>query len=141
MPYLVMWILCIVFSESSDFLTNRKCISIELARKLFNSIGHWVPALTLIALGYVTKEQSTLAVILLTLSVGMNAAAHVGYLVNHMDLSPNFAGTLMGITNGVSNIMSIVGPLSVGFIVTDEVVLQSLRHNILLTYLLTFYLE
>lgn len=70
-----------------------------------------------------TKEQSSLAVALLTLSVAMNGASYVGYLINHMDLSPNFAGTLMGITNAVSNVMSILGPLFVGFVVTDEVCL------------------
>lgn len=122
MPYFAMWLLCLVFSQLSDFITNRHYVSNSVARKLFNSIGHWGPAATLIALGYMTKEQSTLAVVLLTLSVAMNGAASVGYLINHMDLSPNFAGTLMGITNAISNVMSIVGPLFVGFIVTDDVI-------------------
>lgn len=39
--------------------------------------------------------------------------------MNHIDIAPNFAGTLMGITNGLANIMSIIAPLLVGFIVTD----------------------
>lgn len=42
------------------------------------------------------------------------------FQVNHIDIAPNFAGTLMGITNGVANIMSIIAPLLVGFIVTDQ---------------------
>lgn len=37
-----------------------------------------------------------------------------------MDLSPNFAGTLMGITNFFANIVSIMAPLLVGFVVDDE---------------------
>lgn len=123
MPYFAMWLLCLLFSELSDFLANRRYISNGVARKVFNSIGHWGPAVTLVALGYMTKEQSSLAVALLTLSVAMNGASYVGYLINHMDLSPNFAGTLMGITNAVSNVMSILGPLFVGFVVTDEVCL------------------
>lgn len=121
MPYFVMWVLCIVFSQLSDFLTNRKYIKIVTARKLFNSIGLWLPALAMIALGYVDRKDTTLAVSMLTLAVGFNSGGYVGYLINHMDLSPNFAGTLMGLTNGVSNIMSLLGPLLVGFIVTDEV--------------------
>lgn len=122
MPYLVMWLVCLIFSELSDFLTNRGYISNSIARKVFNSIGHWGPAATLIALGYMSREQSSLAVVLLTLSVAMNGASYAGYLINHMDLSPNFAGTLMGITNGVSNVMSILGPLFVGIVVTNEVI-------------------
>lgn len=77
--------------------------------------------LSLIALGYVTKEHATLAVILLTLTVGISAATYLGFQVNHIDLSPNFAGVLMGITNCCANIMSIIAPLIVGFIVNDEV--------------------
>lgn len=121
MPYFVMWVLCIVFSQLSDFLTDRKYIKIVTARKLFNSIGLWLPALAMIGLGYVDKKETTLAVFLLTLAVGLNSGGYVGYLINHMDLSPNFAGTLMGLTNGISNTMSLLGPLLVGVIVTDEV--------------------
>lgn len=38
-----------------------------------------------------------------------------------MDLSPVYAGTMMGITNFAANIMSILGPLFVGIVVTDSV--------------------
>lgn len=34
-----------------------------------------------------------------------------------MDLAPNFAGVLMGITNCCANILSIIAPLSVGALV------------------------
>lgn len=46
---------------------------------------------------------------------------HILLQVNHIDLTPNFAGTLMGITNCTANCMSILAPLVVGFIVSDEV--------------------
>lgn len=121
MPYLVMWVLCIACSEISDFLMNRKYVSIGTGRKIFNTIGHWVPAASMLGLGYVTKDQSTLAVVLLTISVALNSATYVGFLINHMDVSPNFAGTLMGLTNGLSNIMSLLAPIFVGYIVTDAV--------------------
>lgn len=61
------------------------------------------------------------AVTLLTIAVALNSGAYTGFLTNHLDLSPNFAGLLMGITNGFSNLTSILGPLVAGFIVTDEV--------------------
>lgn len=37
-----------------------------------------------------------------------------------MDLSPNFAGGLMGLTNTLANIMSILGPLTIGYILTED---------------------
>lgn len=117
----MMWILTAVFSNISDMLMNRKYLSVGAGRKLFNSIGHWVPAATLVALGYVSKDQTTWAVVLLTISVSINSATLVGFMINHLDLSPNFAGTLMSLTNCASNIMSLMGPLFVGFVVTDSV--------------------
>lgn len=33
--------------------------------------------------------------------------------------SPNFAGSLMGLTNTLANIMSILGPITVGYILTE----------------------
>lgn len=116
-----MWILSIVCSEISDFLMRRGYISIGVGRKIFNSIGLWIPAALLIALGYVSKENTSLAVVLLTAAIAFNSASFVGYLINHMDLSPNFAGTLMGCTNASANVFSILGPMFVGFVVTDAV--------------------
>lgn len=83
--------------------------------------------ISLIALGYVTKDHATLAVVLLTLTVGISAATYLGFQVNHIDLSPNYAGTLMGITNGSANVMSALAPLAVGMVVSDVV---SLKGNV-----------
>ncbi|XP_055387787.1 putative inorganic phosphate cotransporter [Condylostylus longicornis] len=120
LPYLTMWILCLVFSPFADFLINHQYISVEFSRKLFNSVGQWIPMICLIGLSFMTKETTSWAIILLTLAVGFNAAQFCGYLVNHMDLSPNYAGQMMGITNGVSNLLSIAAPLVVGAVVTEE---------------------
>ncbi|XP_055920027.1 putative inorganic phosphate cotransporter [Eupeodes corollae] len=120
LPYLVMCLLSYVFIFITDILNKRKFLSLSVSRKLFNSIGHWVPMVALIALGYVTAEHQKLAIALLTIAVGVNAATYLGFQVNHIDLSPNFAGTLMGITNCAANVMSILAPLTVGIIVTEE---------------------
>ncbi|XP_030382811.1 putative inorganic phosphate cotransporter [Scaptodrosophila lebanonensis] len=120
LPYFAMWILCLVVSPISDLLINRGTLTVTTARKLFNSIGQWIPMVCLIALGYMTSEERNLAITLLTIAVGVNAGCSCGYLVNHMDLSPNFAGPMMGITNGLAGVMSILAPLIVGAIVTVE---------------------
>lgn len=120
LPYLAMWILSYFFSFLADVLAKYQCISLSISRKLFNSIGHWVPMVALIALGYVTKAETSLAIGLLVLAVGINSATYLGYQVNHIDLAPNHAGTLMGITNCAANIMSIIAPLMVGVVVTNE---------------------
>lgn len=105
-------------SPISDYLINAGYLSVSIARKLFNSIGHWGPMLALIALAYATDE--VLAIFLLTVAVGLSAGTSVGYLVNHIDLSPNFAGTLMGITNSIANVLSLAAPLAAGFMLKHD---------------------
>lgn len=120
LPYWGMFGLCYVFIVISEVLNRNPCMSLAFSRKFFNSIGLWVPMVGLIGMGYMNKDHVSWAVILLTLTVGMNAACYLGFQMNHIDLSPNYAGTLMGITNCAANIMSIIAPLLVGFIVSDE---------------------
>ncbi|KAL0272549.1 UNVERIFIED_CONTAM: hypothetical protein PYX00_005477 [Menopon gallinae] len=120
LPYLAMAILSYVFGWIQDFTIKKKMTSLATSRKIFNSIAFWGGAAALLYLSFVTKEQKTLAVVLLVVTVGVNAGVYIGFQVNHIDLSPNFAGTMMGITNCVSNIFSIIGPLVVGFIGTGN---------------------
>lgn len=120
LPYLVMWILSFVFSPISDFLINRQYLSRVACRKLFNSIGLWIPMCALLGLAFVPKGHVDMAVLLLTVAVGINSATYLGFQVNHIDLAPNHAGTMMGITNCAANIMSLIAPLAVGEVLTDE---------------------
>lgn len=120
LPYLAMWILSFVFSPISDFLINRQYLSRVVCRKLFNSIGLWIPMCALLGLAFVPKGGTDLAIALLTIAVGINSATYLGFQVNHIDLAPNHAGTMMGITNCAANIMSIIAPLIVGEVLTDE---------------------
>ncbi|XP_068145044.1 putative inorganic phosphate cotransporter [Drosophila tropicalis] len=119
LPYVVMMVMSFFFVWLSKVLANQKSLSLSFNRKFFNSIGHWIPMCSLIALGYLPRENFYTAVTLLTLTVGISAATYLGFQVNHIDLSPNYAGTLMGITNGAANVMSALAPLAVGWIVTD----------------------
>lgn len=121
LPYFCMFIMSFIFSAIGAQCNKRQCMSTVTSRKVFNSLGLWVPMCALIGLAYVDADQSNLAVGLLSVTVGFNGACYLGFQLNHIDLSPNFAGTLMGITNCVGNIMSIIAPLLVGFIVTNEV--------------------
>ncbi|EDW02606.1 putative inorganic phosphate cotransporter [Drosophila grimshawi] len=123
LPYFVMIILTCGFIWLSDVLKRRgSTMSLGFSRKLFNSLGMWLPMLALLGLGFITKGAGNvrLAIVLLCLAVATNSACYLGFHVNHIDLSPNFAGTLMGITNCAANVMSILAPLIVGLIVRDE---------------------
>ncbi|KAF5293587.1 hypothetical protein FQA39_LY03072 [Lamprigera yunnana] len=121
-PYFSMWVMSFVFSGFTDYIINKDCVSIGTGRKIANSIGLYTPAAALIILGFYGHGLDTTGMVisLLIIAVGSNAAHMCGYQVNHLDLSPTYAGTLMGITNGFSNIFSILGPLLVHYVVKDK---------------------
>ncbi|XP_021195146.2 putative inorganic phosphate cotransporter [Helicoverpa armigera] len=120
LPYLAMYLLSFPFGFISDYILKNNWLSISTCRKLSNSIGEYGPALALIGLSYVPAGNVTMAVALLTLVVGLNAGHMTGYLLVHIDMAPNFAGTMMGITNFFANIVSIIAPLVAGLILQDE---------------------
>ncbi|XP_011178028.1 putative inorganic phosphate cotransporter [Zeugodacus cucurbitae] len=126
-PYLSSLFLTFAFCILDDFLIKRGYMSVNTSRKLFNTIGFWVPVIPIILLGYMRADQSELALALLVIAVGVNSSSYLGFLTNHIDLSPNFAGILMGIANCAANIMSLLAPLTVGFIVTDAKCIEQWR--------------
>lgn len=65
----------------------------------------------------------TLSVAFFIINGFANTAHGCGFQVNLVDISPNHAGTLMGMSNGTTNIFAIISPLVVNFVVTDEVIL------------------
>lgn len=122
LPYFAMMTMSFLLSPFADYLNNRRILKVEFSRKLFNTIGMWGPMIALLCLAFITSQsQSALAVALVTIAVGINAATYLGFQINHLDLAPNHSGTLMGITNCSANIMSIIAPLLVGFVLNDPV--------------------
>jgi hypothetical protein len=117
----MLLVVTVVAAPVADRLISNKILAIGTTRKLFNSIGNLVPAVTLFALGFVDGTQQDLTLALLVLAVGATGLIGSGSVVNLIDLAPNHAGTLFGIANGTSTICSILGPLTVQFLGSDKV--------------------
>lgn len=81
----------------------------------------WGPAASLFILAFTKPHDLNLVVTLLVLTVAMNSGTYTGFLSNHVELSANYCGTLMGITNSLATVTSMIAPLSVGWLVTDDV--------------------
>ena len=69
----------------------------------------FLSALFLLLCGYFGTTK-LVAVVLLTLGVGLSGLSMAGYPINHIDIAPNFAGVLMGISNTAGTIPGILGP-------------------------------
>ncbi|XP_046815652.1 putative inorganic phosphate cotransporter [Vespa crabro] len=118
LPYLAMWILSFPISWLSDYAL-KKNVSRSITRKLANTLAYWGPAAALIVLGFVPINNPLWTVIILIVAVGLNAGSLCGYQLNHIDLSPNHAGTMMSITNCLASVTAIIAPIICGEIITD----------------------
>lgn len=120
LPYAALACASATVGWASQRVNEANCVSIVTSRKIFNSIAHYGMAVTFLALSFLTPLGIPvyLAVGLLTLAVALESGLLAGFLVNHVDLSPNFGGAMLGISNGLGNTMGIIAPLVVSALVS-----------------------
>lgn len=119
LPYLAMFLLQVPVLFVADLLNRRRLTTLTASRKAWNTVSMWGAAVGLTAVGYV--EDPTYTVTLFVLVVAVGCTSNAGFNINHMDLSPNYAGLLMGITNSAASLGGVVAPLFVGMVVDDQV--------------------
>jgi len=113
LPYLVQAITSWISSYISDRIVKSDKYPLSWVRKGFNTIGFFGPAICFVVIA-IAGQSKTIVVLSLIFSLGLNGFAMSGFHVTHVDMAPDFAGTLMGITNGISNFNGVIAP----FIVT-----------------------
>ena len=62
------------------------------------------------------------AITCISLSLGCGGFAWAGFSINHLDIAPQYAAILMGISNTIGTIPGIISPAITGFIVRDKVI-------------------
>ena len=101
LPYVLMWIFSLASGVLSDWMIVRKMITITNSRKLYTTIASAGPAIFIVIASYAGCDK-VLAVVFFTIAMGFMGAYYSGMKVNALDLSPNYAGVLMAITNGIA---------------------------------------
>lgn len=94
--------------------------NINIIFKMFNFfLGFLFQAGALAIVGYTGNWK--VVVVFLTISVGMNGFVYSGFFVNHLDIAPQYAGVLIGLSNTVATLPGIFSPLLTGIIVQNHV--------------------
>ncbi|KYN19927.1 Putative inorganic phosphate cotransporter [Trachymyrmex cornetzi] len=119
LPYFAMWLFSMFISHVADWMISSGRCTHTITRKIVNSIGQFSPAVALIAASY-TGCNAWLTVTIITLGVGLNGAIYSGFKVNHLDISPRFAGILMSFTNCIANLAGLLAPITVGEVIAKS---------------------
>ena len=94
--------------------------------------GLSIPAISLVLVGYVGCDRVRAVIFLCVACLGAGLTMS-GCNVNHLDIAPQYAGVLMGITNCGATIPGFAGPAVVGALTENNV-------SIIVSLLLVFNL-
>ncbi|XP_034473845.1 sialin-like [Drosophila innubila] len=115
LPYFPMIIFSIFLGKMLDTLQSKGKISTTIARKTATSICTVIPGICLLILCFIGCRHYE-AVSIMSVGIVAMGAMFSGFLSNHIDIAPNFAGTLVALTNTAATVPGIIVPIFVGFV-------------------------
>jgi ACS family sodium-dependent inorganic phosphate cotransporter len=107
LPYVAMWIMSILFGTISDWCLTKGYISLTKSRKIYTTLSFTIPGVFLVIASFSGCDRM-IAVLFFTIAMGFMGAYYSGMKANNLDLSPNFAGAIMALTNGIGAIVGII---------------------------------
>jgi ACS family sodium-dependent inorganic phosphate cotransporter len=113
------WLFCMAMSWFSDWLIVKGYSSRSNVRKINTVISTFGPGIMLVAAMYAGCNIIA-AIALITIGLTLSGSSIPGIKVNVLDLSPNYAGTLMGISNGIGAFTGILAPYTVGVLAPNQ---------------------
>ncbi|XP_058803308.1 putative inorganic phosphate cotransporter [Phymastichus coffea] len=116
--YIASWVLCFPYSWFADYAVI-KGMSVRVVRQICNTVAMWGAAVVLIILCFVDTLGKAWPIAMLAMAGALTAGIICGFNVNHIDLSPNFAGAMYAISNCLSTFVSIVVPIVCSAITQD----------------------
>ncbi|KAK3744228.1 hypothetical protein RRG08_017090 [Elysia crispata] len=127
LPYIFQFLTALVVGQVADRIRERRVMSTKNVRKLFQSISLVGAGLFVSIMGLMGCEERYVAIAMLCLGFTLYSASIAGYLCNHLDLAPSYAGLLLGITNTMATVPGIIAPTIAG-ILTPEGTAQEWRN-------------
>ena len=65
--------------------------------------------------------DSTLAIFVLCVALALSAGKYAGHAVTPQDMSPNYAGSIVGIANTISSSAGFLSPIATGYLTYGQV--------------------
>lgn len=126
LPSLTSWIFGIIASMIADHLLSKGYISLKNSYRLWNTVATIIPAIGLIGVAYIGCDWVWVMVMLAGLGA-FSGAVYPGNQMNHIALSPKYAGTLYGLTNAAANTCGFLAPYVIGMIINGRETLERWR--------------
>ncbi|MCP9266148.1 Sialin [Dirofilaria immitis] len=119
LPYLVMGVVLLTAGGFADYLREKHMWSTVKARKVFAVQVRLLGEAAFLLLA-TTEMHRFLVLVSLIISVGLGGLAWSAFSVNSLDIAPQYAGHLMGLSNTLATLPGMISPLFVGAIVKNQ---------------------
>ncbi|CAH1786848.1 unnamed protein product [Owenia fusiformis] len=116
-------ITAIIVSLLSDILRKKKILTTVATRKLFVAIAT-ISVPIAIAYSHLDCRQVNVMLALLFISGAFSSFGIVSLSVNALDIAPQFASIIAGISDAVENAVGVAAPLLLRYITRDDTSLQ-----------------
>ncbi|XP_063409935.1 sialin-like isoform X1 [Mytilus trossulus] len=120
LPYICQAVSGFSSGQIADTLRSKGVLSTTATRRLLQIIAFSGSGIFLVATGFTSCEHRSLAIAFLSLAVGINGFCRAGYVVNHVDFGPKYAGVLYGITNSFATIPGMLAPIVAGQLTPND---------------------
>ncbi|XP_058829359.1 sialin [Topomyia yanbarensis] len=130
-PHLCRMIFAYFFSWIGDYLLQHNLMSRTNVRKMGGAFCCLVKGIFVLALAY-SGCNATLAILFLTLATMVHGAVSTGPLANIIDMSPKYAGILLGISGMISVVPGFVSPIIVGLLTLGNQTVQQWQYVFLI---------
>ncbi|XP_053209580.1 sialin-like [Panonychus citri] len=132
LPYIVSIFSSNLISWTSDKLRSQGKYSTSALRKFFADIGFIGSSLLLVCATYVGRRTG-LIIAFIVASKAISVSQVAGCYIMHLDISPTYAGSLVGLMETSQNIASVIMNQAAATIVGDEPSLESWSNFFLVT--------
>uniref|UniRef100_A0A6M2DVI5 Putative permease of the major facilitator superfamily protein n=1 Tax=Xenopsylla cheopis TaxID=163159 RepID=A0A6M2DVI5_XENCH len=117
LPELGKFVFSLIYSGLMDRAMKKKKLSITAIRKISVTVCTLLPGLALLGLCWVGENNLYIGLGLIILCVTSGGASSSGSLANIVDLSPKYAGTLLGMVKTICVLPGVLSPALVSYIV------------------------
>jgi len=120
LPMIFRYIGGVIFARMSDYLQRTGRLSTLTTRRIFNTVSQVIPAVLMAILVYTGCSVTGVTIVMVTMMF-FNGSISSGHFASAVDLTPNYAGTVFGLTNTLSGgAMGALVPVVIGQITKDD---------------------
>ncbi|KAH8333412.1 hypothetical protein KR074_007908, partial [Drosophila pseudoananassae] len=132
LPHLMRMLFAYVFSMFADYLLRTDRLSRTNVRKLATFTCCGVKGLIVLALAYF-GYNATAAIVLVTVATMFHGAVSSGPLASMVDLSPNYAGIVLGVSGMIGGMPGFISPWIVGQLTNDNQTMEAWKNVFLIS--------